>query len=324
MKKALLLILISLLASCGNNDPSSSSAPNSTPNSSSNSASSSAPSPMSSSTSSPASSIVATPTASPANQLNVDGQSAKVTEILDGDEVFIRDRKAAVNDVAKSQEQVRTGESRAEIEFNNNAIARLSKNSLLTVGKCGAQLQKGSVLINGAVSACTSSISAAVRGTTYLLEVDEQGNDQIQVLEGEVAVTRNEPNPQVQLVRSGERLRNFRKDRRLELQKISQSEYERLLSSPAVKGFRRDLPSLGKVQAKFQALFPSAKLILDKKNNVKEDVKKEIKNLEQRGKDEVDKEIKKLEPRDLDRKELDKLPIREPIKDVLPKLPSRP
>lgn len=320
MKKALLLILISLLASCSNNEPSSSSAPNSAPNS----LSSSAPSPVSSSPSSSAAPTVATPTASPASQLNVDGQSAKVTEILDGDEVFIRDRKAAVNDVAKSQDQVRTGESRAEIEFNNNAIARLSKNSLLTVGKCGAQLQKGSVLINGAVSACTSSISAAVRGTTYLLEVDEQGNDQIQVLEGEVAVTRNEPNPQVQLVRSGERLRNFRKERKLELQKISQSEYERLLSSPAVKGFRRDLPSLGKVQAKFEALFPSAKVILDKKNNVKEDVKKEIKNLEQRGKDEVNKEIKKLEPRDLDRKELDKLPIREPIKDVLPKLPPRP
>lgn len=320
MKKALFLILISLLASCSNNEPSSSSAPNSAPNS----LSSSAPSPVSSSPSSSAAPTVATPTASPASQLNVDGQSAKVTEILDGDEVFIRDRKAAVNDVAKSQDQVRTGESRAEIEFNNNAIARLSKNSLLTVGKCGAQLQKGSVLINGAVSACTSSISAAVRGTTYLLEVDEQGNDQIQVLEGEVAVTRNEPNPQVQLVRSGERLRNFRKERKLELQKISQSEYERLLSSPAVKGFRRDLPSLGKVQAKFEALFPSAKVILDKKNNVKEDVKKEIKNLEQRGKDEVNKEIKKLEPRDLDRKELDKLPIREPIKDVLPKLPPRP
>lgn len=320
MKKALFLILISLLASCSNNEPSSSSAPNSAPNS----LSSSAPSPLSSSASSSAAPTVATPTASPASQLNVDGQSAKVTEILDGDEVFIRDRKAAVNDVAKSQDQVRTGESRAEIEFNNNAIARLSKNSLLTVGKCGAQLQKGSVLINGAVSACTSSISAAVRGTTYLLEVDEQGNDQIQVLEGEVAVTRNEPNPQVQLVRSGERLRNFRKERKLELQKISQSEYERLLSSPAVKGFRRDLPSLGKVQAKFEALFPSAKVILDKKNNVKEDVKKEIKNLEQRGKDEVNKEIKKLEPRDLDRKELDKLPIREPIRDVLPKLPPRP
>ncbi|TYQ30439.1 FecR domain-containing protein [Pseudanabaena sp. UWO310] len=316
MKKALFLILISLLASCSNNEPS--------PNSAPNSLSSSAPSPVSSSVSSSAAPTVATPTASPASQLNVDGQSAKVTEILDGDEVFIRDRKAAVNDVAKSQEQVRTGESRAEIEFNNNAIARLSKNSLLTVGKCGAQLQKGSVLINGAVSACTSSISAAVRGTTYLLEVDEQGNDQIQVLEGEVAVTRNEPNPQVQLVRSGERLRNFRKERKLELQKISQSEYERLLSSPAVKGFRRDLPSLGKVQAKFEALFPSAKVILDKKNNVKEDVKKEIKNLEQRGKDEVNKEIKKLEPRDLDRKELDKLPIREPIRDVLPKLPPRP
>ncbi|WP_055076139.1 FecR domain-containing protein [Pseudanabaena sp. 'Roaring Creek'] len=320
MKKALLLILISLLASCGNNEPSSSSAPNSAPNS----LSSSAPSPVSSSASSSAAPTVATPTASPASQLNVDGKSAKVTEILDGDEVFIRDRKVAVNDVAKSQEQVRTGESRAEIEFDNNAIARLSKNSLLTVGKCGAQLQKGSVLINGAVSACTSSISAAVRGTTYLLEVDEQGNDRIQVLEGEVAVTRNEPNPQVQLVRSGERLRNFRKERRLELQKISQSEYERLLSSPAVKGFRRDLPSLGKVQAKFQALFPNAKLILDKKNDVKEDVKKEIKNLEERGKDEVDKEIKKLDPRDLDRKELDKLPIREPIRDVLPKLPPRP
>lgn len=270
MKKALLLIFISLIASCSNSEPATNSL--SSPSSSANIT-----------TPEPTVTTSATPT-------NADIQSAKVTEILDGEQVFIQDRKAAINDIAKSQEQVRTGEARAEIVFNNDAIARLSKNSLLTVGKCGAQLQKGSVLINGAVSACTSSISAAVRGTTYLLEIDEEGNEQIQVLEGEIAITRNDVVDQIQIVRSGERFRNFRKTKKVLLQKISESEYEAILVNPLFRGYRRDLPNLGKVRAKFQVLFPNARPILEKRNDLKNDLKElersEIKeNLENRKKD---------------------------------------
>jgi hypothetical protein len=269
MKKILLLIFISLLASCSNNESSPNLQISASPT---NITASNTSQP---SVDNQAAKVANTSIAT--TQPNVDSQSAKVAEILDGDQVFIQERKAAVNDVVKFQERLRTGESIAEIEFSNNAIARMSKNSLLTLGNnCGAQLQKGSVLINGAVSVCTSSISAAVRGTTYLLEIDEDGNDQIQVLEGEVAVTRNnESTSQIQVVKSGERFRNFRKEKKAVLQKISSSEYETLMSSPLVNGYKRDLPSLGKVRVKFQELFPNAKPpVLERKNDLKNAPKK--------------------------------------------------
>ncbi|MEI6331380.1 MAG: hypothetical protein WCP16_19215 [Pseudanabaena sp. ELA645] len=324
MKKIFLLIFISLLASCSNNEssPNSLISPSPTNITASN---------TSIATTKPSNgnnqSAKVTNTSIATTQPNVDSNSAKVSEILDGDQVFIQERKAAINDVAKSQERLRTGESSAEIEFSNNAIARMSKNSLLTLGdNCGAQLQKGSLLINGAVSACTSSISAAVRGTTYLLEIDEDGNDLIQVLEGEVAVTRNdESTPQIQVVKSGERFRNFRKEKKAVLQKISSSEYETLLISPLVKGYKRDLPSLGKVKAKFQVLFPNAKPpVLERKNDLKKLERPEIRErLERRGKSDFNQDEKKSEPKAQDKKDSDKGDIRESIKEILPKLPSR-
>jgi hypothetical protein len=115
---------------------------------------------------------------------------ATVQEILDGNQVFIQNRQASVNDVAGQQQQVRTGNSRTALLFNTGAVARLSANSVLKIGQC-ARLTRGTILINGAVNACSSSITTGVRGTTYLLEVDEAGNQQVKVLEGEVVVKRN-------------------------------------------------------------------------------------------------------------------------------------
>ncbi len=115
---------------------------------------------------------------------------ATVQEILDGNQVFIQNRKASLNDVAGQQQQVRTGNSRTALLFNTGAVARLSANSVLKIGQC-ARLTRGTILINGAVNACSSSITTGVRGTTYLLEVDESGNQQVKVLEGEVVVKRN-------------------------------------------------------------------------------------------------------------------------------------
>jgi len=115
---------------------------------------------------------------------------ATVQEILDGNQVFIQNQQAYVNDVASQQQQVRTGNSRTALLFNTGAVARLSANSVLNIGQC-ARLQQGTILINGAVNACSSGITTGVRGTTYLLEVDESGNQQVKVLEGEVVVKRN-------------------------------------------------------------------------------------------------------------------------------------
>ncbi len=122
----------------------------------------------------------------------VSAQSTQATiqEILDGNQVFIQNRQASINDVASQQQQVRTGNSRTALLFNTGAVARLSANSVLRIGQC-ARLQRGTILINGAVNACSSGITTGVRGTTYLLEVDESGNQQVKVLEGEVVVKRN-------------------------------------------------------------------------------------------------------------------------------------
>ena len=122
---------------------------------------------------------------------------ATVKEILDGNQVFIQNgqstRRAAVNDVAGQPQIVRTGNSRTALLFNTGAVARLSPNSLLRVGQC-ANLRRGTILINGAMNACTAGITTGVRGTTYLLEIDESDNQKVTVLEGEVVVTRNTGN----------------------------------------------------------------------------------------------------------------------------------
>jgi hypothetical protein len=316
MKKILLLIFISLLASCSNNE------------SSPNSQISASPTNITASNTQPSVDNQAAKVANTSITTNVDSQSAKVAEILDGDQVFIQERKAAVNDVAKSQERVRTGESSAEIEFSNNAIARMSKNSLLTLGNnCGAQLQKGSVLINGAVSVCTSSINTAVRGTTYLLEIDEAGDDRIQVLEGEVEISRkDDPKAQIQTVRSGERLRYFRVEKRSEIQKISQEEYETLLKASIIKGYKRELPSRKKVKSKFHELFPKAKPVLE--NGEKNDLKKSevLENGEKPKKNEhekVEREEKRENLDDKVKKDLGRKNVDDKPKDISVKNPSR-
>ena len=121
-----------------------------------------------------------------------------IAEILDGSEVFIQNAQARTGDSASQGQRIRTGAARAQVNFNTGAVARLSSNSSLTVGQC-AQLQRGVLLVNGAVNGCTSSVTAGVRGTTYILEVDEDGREQVKVLEGEVVVTReNHPMPEAE------------------------------------------------------------------------------------------------------------------------------
>ncbi|MBD2187029.1 FecR family protein [Pseudanabaena mucicola] len=130
---------------------------------------------------------LATPQIAPAS---AQATQATVQEILDGNQVFIQNKQAALRDVARKQQQVRTGNSRTALLFNTGAVARLSKNAVLKIGDC-ARLSRGTILINGAVNACSASITTGVRGTTYVLEIDEAGNQEVKVLEGTVVVKRN-------------------------------------------------------------------------------------------------------------------------------------
>ena len=113
--------------------------------------------------------------------------SATVTEVLDSPQVFIQNRQVAVNSVAQRQQRVRTQAARASLQFNNGAVARLAHNSSLMVGQC-AQLNRGTLLVNGSLNGCTTTTMAGVRGTLYTLEVTEEGETMIKVFEGEVAV----------------------------------------------------------------------------------------------------------------------------------------
>ena len=188
---------------------------------------------------------------------------AKITEILEGNQVYIQNRQAQVNDTARSNEQVRTGQARAQVQFNNKAIARLSRNSSMTIGQCGAQLERGSVLINGAASACTSTITAAVRGTTYVLEIDDQGEEQLRVLEGEVEVSDNSRGSRDRFtIRGGQKLQ-ARSGRVLpQVLDMPQSEYEGILTGSLIRGYRDDLRSLDRIERTFNRRFPGARFPL--------------------------------------------------------------
>ena len=116
--------------------------------------------------------------------------AATVTEILDSNQVYIQNRTAQVNSVAQQRQQVRTRAARTSLRFNSGAVARLAHNSSLVVGQC-AQLNRGTLLVNGTLNGCSTSTVAGVRGTIYTIEVTEAGETIIQVFEGEVVVERN-------------------------------------------------------------------------------------------------------------------------------------
>ncbi|MDX1977852.1 MAG: FecR domain-containing protein [Pseudanabaenaceae cyanobacterium bins.68] len=168
---------------------------------------------------------------------------AVVTKILQGDQVFIADKKAKVQDVAKRGEQVKTGLSRAELLFNNQATVRLAPNSNLVVGTCGAQLQKGQGLFTGGISACTNTVTAAVRGTSYVIDLTEGKDEQINVLEGEIEVVKTIPDQDDRTrewkVKEGENCRIDPDKRTVLVKPLAERQFRRILRGRLFKGFEQ-------------------------------------------------------------------------------------
>lgn len=217
-----------------------------------------------------------------------------ISEILDGNQVYIQNNTARVSDVASRGQQVRTGSSRTQVTFNTGAVARLSNNSVLTIGQC-AQLQRGVLLVNGAVNGCTSSVTAGVRGTTYIMKVDETGREEIQVLDGEVVVTKqpDQPNgdassstlpalppaprfhswlknlpplatshptpretPDSVTLTAGEEIATRRGERLGAAERISAEDFLAILNGDLFRNFLEQLPGIANIRNSFQRLYP--------------------------------------------------------------------
>ncbi len=192
------------------------------------------------------------------------GESATVREILDGNELFIDQRQARVKDKASAPQEVSTRNSRGQLSFDSGAAGRLNRFSQLRLGSGCFLLSKGQVLVSGKQSGCTRSSRLSVRGTNYLLEVDEKGGSDLRVLEGTVVVEPlqdGQPTGQAPTtVNAGERLRLSPVGVVLELLKLTSGDYNAILQGPLFEGFNVPLPAFGSLESYIRSSVPGVSI----------------------------------------------------------------
>jgi len=191
---------------------------------------------------------------------------ATVTEVLDGNQVFIQGRQARVNSTAGSGQQVSTGSSRAGLRFNNGAAGRLRPNTSLVIGQC-IQIQQGGIVASGPTNACAGSVRAATRGTTFLMEVDEDGTYGCKVLEGSVAMTSIDPQYPDQsthqpefILEEGKKVSISKEGEIGQPEAITLEDIQSILTGSFFSGFTDQLPGGGNLQRALQELFPGIPL----------------------------------------------------------------
>jgi len=113
---------------------------------------------------------------------------ATIRRIVDGNEVFIDQRPAKINQQATRGQNVSTGRSRAELLFDRRALGFLGRNSLIRLGESCFKLQQGQVLVNGPQNSCLGNKILGIRGTTYVLSSEKDGGYRLSVLAGEAVV----------------------------------------------------------------------------------------------------------------------------------------
>lgn len=189
-------------------------------------------------------------------------QTAVVQEILDGKELFIDREQARVKQQARSPQLISTGKSRGQLAFDGGAVGRLNRQSQLRLGSTCFVLDKGQVLVSGKAAGCTRSARLSVRGTNYVLEVNEAGDTEISVLEGEVEVqpTREgEPIPEKPptTLQAGQRLRLSPEGVVLAILAISSGDYTQILNGPLFEGFKLPLPAQAALNSFLRSNLPS-------------------------------------------------------------------
>ena len=119
---------------------------------------------------------------------------------------------AKAGDRISGRTAVATGaQSRAELKFSDNTLTRLGANSVFRMDPSTrtVDLQKGVILLQvpkqlGGAKVRTAAVTAAVTGTTVLLEFTPDGFIKIIVIEGEVDVSLNERKSQFRTLNAGD------------------------------------------------------------------------------------------------------------------------
>jgi len=191
-------------------------------------------------------------------------ERAVIQEILDGDQLFVDGQKARVNQKATAPDDVSTKASRGALAFPAGAVGRINRFSRMRLGQSCFLLESGQVLVSGKAAGCTRSARLSVRGTNYVLEVDEQGESQLSVLEGTVEVeplkdgipTGSGPTT----VQAGQKLRLSAQGVILALLGLSSGDYDAILRGPLFDGFRLPLPNYGSLESYLRRYQPSVSL----------------------------------------------------------------
>ena len=173
-----------------------------------------------------------------------DSQKATIQEILDGDELFIDDQKAKIEEKAQPPQVISTGLSRGQIAFSGGAVGRINRQSLVKLGSSCFLLNKGQILISGRQDGCTASSRLSVRGTNYVLKISDDGNTDLAVLEGSVEVTDNSGEQEAVTVEAGQRLQLSPAGVVIGLLQLAAGDYQRILDGPLFSGYTAPLPGL--------------------------------------------------------------------------------
>jgi hypothetical protein len=185
---------------------------------------------------------------------------AVLLEILgDENEVFIEDQVAQESDDATLGEEVRTEEARAQLSFNNGAAGRIDQNTSIVVGQC-IEVEQGAIVASGPANGCLSDFAVGVEGTIYLMQIDQDNIGQINVLEGQVLLRRqdNLENPNPLTIEAGQKAVNLAQDLALEnveIEAMTKEEYIAIITGSLFRDYQEQLPDEDKINQVCERLY---------------------------------------------------------------------
>lgn len=188
------------------------------------------------------------------------GESATVQEILDGNQLYIDGAQAKLKQAAQAPQVISTGDSRGQLGFESGAVGRINRQSLLRLGSSCFLLNKGQILVSGKQDGCTRSSRMSVRGTNYVLQVDDSGAADLSVLEGTVQVEPTDGKAAPVTVQAGQRLRLSAAGLVLGLLKLGLGDYQSILDGPLFSGYTGSLPSFAALESYLRLNVPGVNL----------------------------------------------------------------
>ncbi|MEB3332207.1 MAG: FecR domain-containing protein [Synechococcaceae cyanobacterium] len=194
-------------------------------------------------------------------------QKATIEEILDGPELYIDRNQARLNQKARAPQTISTGNSRGQIRFNTGASGRINRDSLMRLGQSCFLLSQGQVLISGKQSACTRSTRLSVRGTHFLVDVNEDEDTQLSVLEGDVdleLLRDGKPiSKTLSRLKAGQRLQFSASSGALRLTPLRREDYAAILNGPLFRDFRAPLAEEQRLEQFLRQTYPELLPLMD-------------------------------------------------------------